>query len=416
MAGYDFLRSVRVLEVAQLGPSSLGGYLADMGAEVIKIEGLDGDPVRFAGSPAVGSPDGVGFLHLRWNRGKKSVGLNLESEQGRTVFTRLADQCDVVIEGMRAGFLERLGLGFEKLRAGNRRLVFCSLSGLGSTGPYHSLGSHAPAFDAFGAVSATNLYALTASDRAASESAPIGMHAMGLNAALGTLAAVIRARATGEGALIEVTGAESAAHWLPDGVDRALNTTQLHARPAFTHDDGRMIGWPRLHAYETSDRKRVFFQATKPKFWERFCRAIERPDLLTVQDRAKDAASADEIIHRELATIFRMRGLKEWMELFLTKGVPGGPANTVESLATDEHFLARDNVYEVARSDGGGTLRLTTTPVKTPGQRFAPDLAPGQWQHTEQVLRETFGFSVEETRGLQGQGAVYSSARSDERA
>ncbi|GFE82078.1 CoA transferase [Steroidobacter agaridevorans] len=401
MAGYDFLRGLRVLEVAQLGPSSLGGYLADMGAEVIKIEGADGDPVRHTGSPAIGAPDGVGLLHLRWNRGKKSVGVNLASEQGRHVFRRLAATCDVVIEGMRAGFLERLGLGFDTLRADNRKLVFCSLSGLGSTGPYRTLGSHAPAFDAFAALSSTNLYALTSAERANADWAPIGMNAMGLNAALGTLAAIIRARATGEGAMIEVTGAESAAHWLPDGVDRALNAGQSHERPGFAHEDGRMIGWPRLHAYETSDGRQIFFQATRPKFWERFCQAVERVDLL---------AATDELIFRELTTIFRTRAAGEWMALFLSKGIAGGPVNTVESLATDPHFLARDNVYEVRGSDGN-VLRLATTPVKTSGQRFAPELAPEQWQHTQQVLAATLALDAEEMRGLLSQGAIYSRER-----
>jgi crotonobetainyl-CoA:carnitine CoA-transferase CaiB-like acyl-CoA transferase len=80
----------------------------------------------------------------------------------------------------------------------------------------------------------------------------------------------LSARASCEGASIEVTGAESAAHWLPDGVDRALNAGQLHSRPGFAHDDGRMIAWPRLRAYQTSDERQIFFQATRPKFWERF--------------------------------------------------------------------------------------------------------------------------------------------------
>jgi crotonobetainyl-CoA:carnitine CoA-transferase CaiB-like acyl-CoA transferase len=93
------------------------------------------------------------------------------------------------------------------------------------------------------------------------------------------------------------------------------------------------------------------------------------------------------------------------MKLFLAKGIPGGPVNTLESLATDEHFLARDNVYEVSGLDGGA-LRLTTTAVKTPGQRFAPALAPKQWQHTEQVLRDA-GLGVDEMRSLLTQGAIY---------
>src|SRR3546814_11292024 len=107
MAGYNFLEGIRVLEGAQLGPSSLGGYLADMGAEVVKIEGHDGEPLRHSSSPAVGSPDGPSFLHLHWNRGKKSIGLDLKPDDGRALFRRLAAKADVAIEGIPARGLDR---------------------------------------------------------------------------------------------------------------------------------------------------------------------------------------------------------------------------------------------------------------------------------------------------------------------
>jgi len=401
MAAYDFLAGIRVLEVAQLGPSSLGGYLADMGAEVVKVEGHDGDPLRHSSSPAVGAPDGPSFLHLRWNRGKKSLGLDLKTDDGRALFRRLAAHADIVIEGMRAGVLQRLGLGYEDLRSENPRLVFCSLSGLGLDGPYHTLGSHGPSFDAFGALSSLNPYALDAHERDGRN--PIGMHAMGLYAALGVLAAVVRAQRSGVGAQIEVSGAESAAHWLPEGVNVELNPGLLHERPGFANGTGKMAGWSRLCAYTTQDGGKVFFQGLSPKFWKRFCTAIGREDLLSLD--AGDVAATDAAIHRELTTIFATRPRATWMQLFIEHDVPGGPANTRAELARDPHFLARGNLYE-SEHEGIGTVRLTGTPVRTSGQTFAPAAAPSQFQHSDEVLRDWLGLDAQATQTFRDSGAL----------
>jgi len=236
------------------------------------------------------------MLHLRWNRGKESVGLDLKHPDGQHLFRELADRSQVVIEGTRAGMLDRLGLGYGVLRHTNPRIVFCSLSGFGASGPYHTLGSHAPAFDAFAGIAAVNLYALAPEERRQLPYAPIGMNAMGLYAALAVLAAVRRAEHTGTGAMVEVSGAEAAAHWMPDGVNVALNAHCLVERePRFTGTDGRMLGWPRLHPYDTADGRSVFLQAQNPKFWTRFCTAIGRPDLDRPVAQPPAAAAADAV-------------------------------------------------------------------------------------------------------------------------
>ncbi|MBK4998751.1 CoA transferase [Pseudomonas sp. S31] len=406
MSGYDFLNGLRVLEVAQLGPSSLGGYLADMGAQVIKVEGADGDPVRRSGQHAVGAPDGLSFLHLRWNRGKRSLGLNLKHPEGAAIFLQLAAQSDVVIEGMRAGVLERLGLGYETLREQNPKLVFCSLSGLGSTGPYHTQGSHGPSFDAFGALSSLNPYALPPELQAAGGVVPVGMHAMGLNAALGTLSALLRAQRTGQGAYIEVSGAESAAHWLPDAVNASANAALLHERPGFLNSHKRMAGWPRLSAYRTRDERGIFFQGLFPRFWNRFCEVLDRPDLAQIYQRIDDSGAADEAVHVALSELFASRDYEQWMALFVAHDIPAGPANSTDTLVHDPHFLARDNLYEVEQP-GAGHLRLSSSPVKTSGQRFAPGAAPEQWQDSSALLREHLGLDDEALARLQASEAIY---------
>ncbi|MGC4936122.1 CaiB/BaiF CoA transferase family protein [Gordonia sp. DT30] len=372
---------VTVLEVSQYGPDALGGHLADLGASVIKIEAPDvGDPVRFSGPYAVGGPNGVGFLHLRWNRGKRSITLDLGSPGGVASFKELAADAQVVIEGMRAGVLERLGLGYDELRKVNPRLVFCSLSGLGSWGDYHTQGSHGPSYDGFGGL-------LKRADGSLPESpgTPVGMYAMGLYAALATTAAVRRAERTGLGAMVEIAAADCAAHWLPTGVDPGLNADSIVARPGFASDDGKMTYWPRLTPYETSDGRTIMFQAIKEKYWLRFCDVVDRPDLIEIYASADEVGEADRTVHAQLIEFFAQRRYVDLMKVFLANDIPALPVNSHAELATDPHFLARDNIYEV-EGPGGEPLRLTGTPIKVRGQGFSPHLAPMLGADTTTIL------------------------------
>ncbi|MET0363303.1 MAG: CoA transferase, partial [Sphingobium sp.] len=313
MSAYDFLADLLVIEVAHLGPDSLGGYLADMGARVVKVEAPGaGDQVRYAGALSMGTPDGFSFLHLRWNRGKESLGLDLHRPEGVALFKQLAARADVVIEGMRAGVLDRLGLGYEDLRGANPGLVYCSISGLGLTGPYAAQGSHGPSFDAFGGLGLPIKDSISKYDGA--QPTAIGMHAMGLHAAVGVLSAVIRSRSTGKGALIEVAAAESSAHWLPDGVDTVLNPDHTFERPGFAGSDGRMIHWPRMENYRTRDGLLLYAQPLSPKFWKRFIALVERPDLEQLYQTAASPEEADAAVNAAMAEIFLTRDRADWLE------------------------------------------------------------------------------------------------------
>jgi crotonobetainyl-CoA:carnitine CoA-transferase CaiB-like acyl-CoA transferase len=406
MSSYQFLDGVLVVEAATLGPGALGGFLADMGATVVKIEEPGkGDQVRFAGTHAVGKPNGFGFLFLRWNRGKQSVAINLRSPEGADIFKRLATAADVVIEGMRAGFLDRLGLGYEELKQLNPKLVYCSLSGLGLSGPYATRGSHGPSFDAFGGLAQTSKQSDVSKYQNEVPPAPVGMYAMGLHAALGVLSAVIRAARTGEGAMIEVAAAESSAHWIPDALDPLLNQSLVHLRPGTTDNRGRLIGWPRMDNYRTRDQQVILLQVITEKFWDRFWRLLDRPDLPAVYTNAASPEEADEEISRRLTEIILTRTAKEWMDLLDQHDIPVIKVNTFEDLVVDPHFQARNNVYDV-ELPGEGTLHLTSTPVKVRGQNFSPSLAPRLGEHTDAVLANILKIMPDEIAQLRVHGAV----------
>ncbi len=201
------LAGVRVLESSLLGPAAITTHLADLGAEVIKVESPAGDYIREMTWPII---EGVSLMHLHVNRGKKSVCLDLRKPEGVAVFRELATVSDVVVEAMRPGSLARRGLGYDDLKVLNPRVVFCNISGYGMTGPYRDLPAHGIAFDTWAGIFNP------AYDEEGfcyiPEHASIGLHAGPMFGALGILAGVIRARASGEGCMMEVAQSDAAAY------------------------------------------------------------------------------------------------------------------------------------------------------------------------------------------------------------
>jgi crotonobetainyl-CoA:carnitine CoA-transferase CaiB-like acyl-CoA transferase len=374
-----------------------------MGATVIKVEAPEsGDPIRFGGSVTAGV-GGFGFLHLRWNRGKRSVALDLKRPEGVDLFGQLAARAGVVIEGMRGGVLDRLGLGYESLRALNPAVVFCSVSGFGLSGPYHTMGSHGPSFDGFGGLMRVLSPSASAPPSVHGPRVSVGMYAVSLYAALGTLAALRKAERTGEGSLIEVAAADCSAHWVPGSVDVELNRDAVEDRPHAVGPDGKVLGWPRLDTYTTGDDRVIMVQLLVERSWRRFCAAVDRPDLLEIYDRNEDPISVDGTVRRELTTLFSTRSLEQWMDLFLQHDIWAVPVNSFSEILEDPHFLARSNVYE---PEGTRECRLTGTPVKVHGQEFRPRLAPGLGDETDEVLVDHLGLGADEIAVLRAKGVI----------
>jgi crotonobetainyl-CoA:carnitine CoA-transferase CaiB-like acyl-CoA transferase len=391
------LDGLRVVEVALLAPNMLGMHLADLGADVMKVEDPErGDYTRAVGAAKTGD---VSFLHLRWNRGKRSVALDLRDSGGANVFRDLVRVSDVVVEGQRPGALARRGLGYDALAAVNPSLVFLSLSGFGQTGPYRDLATHGVAYDA---------YAGQAPPERTAEGFPtipdryfdIGTQAGALYAATAVLAAVLRARATGRGVQLDVAQADAAVTWGAGRLDPLLSGLDL-PDPAGLRDSVR------YQYYETADGRCILFQASERHFFERFCRAVDREDLLEREAGAEfgEHARGDVDLRRELAAVFAGRTQAEWVELFLAADVPGAPVHARRELLEDPQFRARAHVIEHDHPEAGA-IRTLGTPIRTgePPAHLRP--APSLGQHTEEVLRDVLGYDRARIAELRERGAI----------
>lgn len=391
------LEGLRVVEVALLAPNMVGMHLADLGADVVKVEDpARGDYTRVVGGATAG---GLSFLHLRWNRGKRSVALDLRDPEGVAVFRDLVRASEVVVEGQRPGALARRGLGYDDLTAVNPALVFMSLSGFGQTGPYRDLATHGVAYDAYAGLAApeTTDDGFPAIPRRYFD---VGTQAGALYAALAVAAAVLRARATGVGAQLDVAQADAAVVWQAGRLDPLLSD----APPGPARDMREAV---RYQYYETADGGHILFQASERHFFERFCRAVDREDLLEGEGGAEfgEHARGDTALRRELAGIFATRTQAEWVRLFLEADVPGGPVHSPRDLLDDPQFEARAQVIEQDHPEAG-PLRLLGTPVHT-SESLQPTMpAPAHGEHTDVVLRDVLGYDEARLTELRARGAI----------
>jgi formyl-CoA transferase len=363
------LDGIRVLEFASYvsGPFA-GMLLSDLGAEVIKVESPDGgDPFRMWGKTDYNGTFGS------MNRNKKSVTLDLKTDSGLAAARKLALSADVIIENFRAGAMDRLGLSYETLAADNPRLVYCSITGFGSEGPYRNR----PGYDTVGQAMSGLLAVLT--DHRAPQPMGISLsdHLSGTFAAYGVLAALMARHQTGRGqkvetSLLQATLAflgENAANYFEDGRVPSRATRCQRAQVfAFTAGDGLPF---------------VVHLSSPEKFWRGLlkvtdCQAFATDARFhTREERVKnyDALAA------ELATALKTKTRAEWLRLLEAEDVPVGPLNTIDEVFADPQVIALDMRKELPhRTRGsvsvvGNPVRLSATPpvVKTAAPELGAD-------------------------------------------
>ncbi len=370
--------------------------LADLGAEVIKLEppGV-GEPTRREGALR---RNGHGAQFLAVNRNKKSLTVDLKRPEGVEIVRRLARTADVFVQNYRPGVAERLGVGPDALRAVNSRLVYCSVSGFGSTGPYAARGGYdLVAQGMSGVISVTG-----EEDGALAKSGvPISDLAAGLFAAYGILAALEERERSGLGqhvdtSLLEAAMAftvwESTEYWATGRVPGPLGSAHRLSAP-----------------YQALRARDGYFTvgATHDRLFEGLCRALDRPDLLAdprFGDRAGRLAHRGELVAAiEKTTVAEDRA--HWLARLEREGVPSGPINSYPEALADAHARSRGMVVELAHPEAG-PLSALGVPVKlseTPGavERAAPLLG----EHTAALLTE-LGYSAAEQQALRASGIV----------
>jgi crotonobetainyl-CoA:carnitine CoA-transferase CaiB-like acyl-CoA transferase len=411
----ELLAGVRVLESSLLEPGALGMLLGEMGAEVIKVEPPGGDYIRTMTWPIV---DGVSLLHWHVNRAKRSVEIDLRKPEGVGLYLDLVEKSDVVVEAMRPGALARRGMTVERMRERNPSVVVCSMSGWGMTGPYRDIPAHGIGFDAWAGL------AEPGTDEEGFSYMPdhttVGVRVAPVFGALAVCAALVRARATGQGAHIDLAQADVAAamNWFRIEGARAYERPEdeVTGNPA---DGGErrapgiagMLGSVRYQYYRTRDGY-VLLMASEREFWRNFCVAVGREDLFasTPGPRYADHARGNRALQRELQDIFATRTSAEWVRLGNEANCPIAAVNDAGTIGRDPHFQAR--MGWLPASDVG--TDMMPNPIKLVGESLsAPAAAPTPGQHTDEVLRSVLGLSDERVARLRESGVVGSGPAPD---
>ena len=369
------LDGVRVLDCTQMlsGPFATQ-LLVDLGAEVVKIERPDhGDITRSIGPEAGDS--GISAYFASLNRGKRSVELDLSTDEGAVAFERLAERADVLVENYRPGTMEKWGLGYEDLREVNEDLVYCSISGF-LEGPYRDL----PAFDMVAqALSGSMSITGEAEGAPARPGIPIGDICAGAYAVIG----VVTKLYSGDGGYVEAPMFEGLVSWLTERAGRTFATGKPYPRLGTVH--------PSLAPYrvvETADGPFALAIGSDDS-WRRLCDAIDRLELaederfVTNNDRVANR----EALLAELGPVFRQRSAEEWFDLFRDHGIPGAPVKDTIEVFEDEHLRASGTLEELAI--GGVEFPYPVCPIEFGDARKRTGHTPANLgEHTAEVLAE----------------------------
>ena len=385
------LAGIRVLDLSRLLPGPYATLvLADLGADVVKVEDpAGGDYVRWM-PPLAGQQSG--YFHAL-NRNKRSLALDLRRPGGPEALRRLAARADVLVESFRPGVTDRLGVGWEALSRDNPRLVYCSISGYGQTGPYRLRAGHDLDYVALAGVLALN----GAPDAPLPLAVQVADVAGGAwPAVAGVLAALVRRSVTGRGAHVDVAMVEGALGML------ALQQGAADARGEPLRRGAEMLngGWACYGVYRTRDGRFVALGALEPKFFEAFCEAVGRPELVERQyDDGGRGARA------ELEAIFAGRTRDEWGEFAAAHDVCLMPVLEGDEPRHDPQLAGRGNFLEIETPWEGRAMRSLASPVRVSGAEPPRRPAPALGADTDRVLAEA-GFGDAEIASLRAGGAV----------
>ena len=320
------LAGFRVLDLSQYLPGPFAGQiLADLGAQVVKVEPPAGDPMRGIGPS---DPDGVSAYYRLVNAGKRVVRIDLKAEAGRAAFAELVSKADVLLESYRPGMLARLGFDHATLRELNPGLIHCALSGYGQSGPAAQKGGHDLNYMAWGG----GLVSSGTAGRPVIAHPPVADYAGALQAVIAILAALLRRERSGEGAFLDVSLAEAVLAW-----QGGILTAALRGQAMTRGRDLLNGGAACYQIYETADGRFVTLGALEPKFWAAFCAAAGHPEWIA---RQSEVLPQSDLIG-EVAALFKGRDLAAWQAVLGEVDCCWQPVLEAEELLADPQARAR---------------------------------------------------------------------------
>jgi len=388
-----FLSGIRVVELttALAGPYATT-ILADLGAEVIKVEGTEGDSMRRRRD----APEQVSLPFAMIHRNKSSLAVDLKDPRGQQAARRVIDTADVLVENFRPGVVRRLGLDYESVRETNPGIVYCSVSGFGQTGPLSPLGGVDLIAQGFGGLMSVTGFSASEPAKAGY---PVSDFGTGMWGAIGVLAALAKKAVTGEGAYIDVSLAECVASWslwevadwqARGEVPAPLGTAHRLAAPyqGFACKDGRFIN----------------VAATGPR-WGEFCEVTGAPQLREDPRFANEVLRyANRLVLEELlGRQFALRDRDEWIKLLRDAKIPCGPINTIPEMLADEHLASRQMFEKLRLGDEDRTV--VRTPVVAAGAPRVVRQPPKLGEETRELLGEA-GYADDEIAALAGDGVI----------
>ena len=400
------LEGVKILDLSRLAPGTFCTMLlGDLGAEVLKIEAPG--VTEFVGSSRSleGEEKRKVAAYYAPNRNKKSIVVNLKSEAGREIFYRLSQQADVIVEGFRPGVAKRLRIDYETISKLNPRIIYCSLSGYGQDGPYHTFSGHDINY-----IAMAGILDLIGSDEGPPV-IPLNLVAdfagAALYGALGISVALVARNKTGKGQYVDVAymdGAVSLMTWFTCGY--FFDGSMLKRGESWLHG-----AYPYYGVYETKDGKYITIGCLEPHFWENLCRFLGKEEYIPYSfalehtfRKPKDE-KWDEI-RSFLKHVFLTKKRDEWFELLTNNDVPVGKVYTPDEVFCDPQVLHRQMVIEVEHPTLGKVKQVGIAPKlsNTPGK--VRSLSPLSGEHTDEILQE-LGYKRKEIENLRQQGVIY---------
>lgn len=401
-SGFQPLAGLRVVDLSQVLAGPFATYqLALLGAEVLKIEKPgEGDWTRNGGPRPDLSAQGLGLNFLAHNAAKKSVTLDLKAPEGLDALRRLIATADIFVENFKPGVADRLGLGFDAVKALRPDIVYCSISAFGQDGPL----SPRPAYDhVIQGMCGIMLTTGQKGDGPTKVGAPYVDYATGMNAAMAILAGVTQVQRTGKAVRLDVAMLDTALMLMASLVTQHLTAGW---QPAQNGNEAWSQS-PSSGAFETADGV-LMLAANNDRQFRKLCDAIGRPDILDDPRWSTPAARADAApaLRAELVALFQTRSAADWEDLLDGTGVPAARVRSLDEIVAEDQFTARDLITEMTLSGYDGPVHVPNLPFKADGANRHPDTAPARLgADTEAVLADC-GMDRDDIARLRAAGII----------